>query len=149
MRWPDRIVGIVAGLILGLGIVAVFVFAFGDRTVDAPSLSGGRGGTAESGAGRTGPSQKPVATVHVLGGQPPAGGPAQLHYRRGDLVHLRVISDGTVRVQLRGYRIARTVPAAKPTPIRFRASAPGNFSLIVSPSHIAVAVLRVGGPPGR
>jgi hypothetical protein len=145
MRWPDRIVGIVVGLILGVGVVAVFVFVFSEQTVDAPSLSGGRDGTAESGAGGAGPSATPVATVRVIGGGPPPSGPAQLHYRRGDLVRLRVLSDGPVRLQLRGYGIARTATAQRPTPIRFKASLPGNFPLLVTGSHVAVAGLRVGG----
>lgn len=38
MSRGDRLFGIVIGLALGLAIVAVFVFAFSEDTVDAPSL---------------------------------------------------------------------------------------------------------------
>lgn len=146
MRWRDRIVGIVLGVILGIGIVAAFVLALSEQTVDAPSLSGpGRGGAVQPGGGG-GPPEPPVADVRVIGGVPPPSGPAELRYRRGDLVRLRVISDGTVRIALPGYRVERAVPAGKPVPIRFRASKRGNFSLLVVPSQVAVAQLRVGGP---
>jgi hypothetical protein len=59
-----------------------------------------------------------------------------------------VISDGAVRLELRGYRITRTVSADRPTPLRFTARKRGSFALIVIPSHIGVAEIRVGGPSG-
>jgi hypothetical protein len=37
-RHGDRIFGILLGLVLGIAIVAVFVFVFSEETVDAPSL---------------------------------------------------------------------------------------------------------------
>jgi hypothetical protein len=40
-RRGDRYLGIVLGLLLGLAIVAVFVFYFSGETVDAPSLDEG------------------------------------------------------------------------------------------------------------
>ena len=43
MSRGDRVLGIVIGLALGLAIVAVFVFAFSEDTVDAPSLDRGNG----------------------------------------------------------------------------------------------------------
>jgi len=39
-RRGDRYLGIVLGLLLGIAIVAVFVFGFSGETVDAPSLEG-------------------------------------------------------------------------------------------------------------
>jgi hypothetical protein len=36
----DRWLGIVLGLLLGIAIVAVFVFGFSGETVDAPELEG-------------------------------------------------------------------------------------------------------------
>jgi hypothetical protein len=43
MRRPrgDLVVGIVLGLVLGIAIVALFVFEFSEDTVDAPSLDEG------------------------------------------------------------------------------------------------------------
>ena len=146
MRWRDRVVGIVLGLILGVGIVTAFVFVYSEDTVDAPSISrtradGGGGGT------RGEPQQPaPVATVRVINGAPPPDGPAQLRFRTGEVARLRVVSDGTVAVELVGYGIARTVQAGTPALIRFKASKPGSFPLVVAASHIGIADVRVGGP---
>jgi len=146
VRWRDRVIGIVLGLILGVGIVTAFVFVYSERTVDAPSISGRRGGGAARGGGEGKPSPPPVATVRVINGAPPPSGPAELHYGKDELVRLRVISDGTVGVELMGYGIDRTIEAGKPAMISFKASKPGNFPLIVTASHIDVAQITVGGP---
>ena len=147
MRWRDRVIGIVLGLIVGVGIVTAFVFVYSEQTVDAPSISGngGDGQARRGGAGK--PSPPPVATVRVIDGAPPASGPAQLHYGKGDLVRLRVISNGTVGVELMGYGIDRTIEAGTPAMISFKASKPGNVPLVVTASHIGVAEIRVGAPP--
>ncbi len=146
MRWRDRVIGIVLGLILGVGIVTAFVFVYSERTVDAPSISGKRGSGAAGGGGEGKPAPPPVATVRVINGTPPPSGPAELHYGKDELVRLRVISDGTVGVELMGYGIDRTIEAGKPAMISFKASKPGNFPLIVTASHIDVAQITVGGP---
>jgi uncharacterized membrane protein required for colicin V production len=36
--WRDRMLGIFIGLVIGIAIVAVFVFVFSEETVDAPSI---------------------------------------------------------------------------------------------------------------
>jgi hypothetical protein len=146
VRWRDRVIGIVLGLILGVGIVTAFVFIYSEETVDAPSISrnGAAGGARGGGGGKLAPA--PVATVRVINGAPPARGPAKLHYKQDEVARLRVISDGTVGVELTGYGIARTVEADKPALIRFKASKPGNFPLVVSASHIDVAQITVGRP---
>jgi len=89
-----------------------------------------------------------VATVRVIGGAPPAGGPAELRYRRGELVRLRLISDANIGVRLLGYGINRRASADRPTMIRFEASRPGSFPLLVTRSHIGIARITVGGPAG-
>ncbi len=38
MRRVDRVAGIALGIVLGLAIVAIFVFVFSEDTVDAPSI---------------------------------------------------------------------------------------------------------------
>jgi hypothetical protein len=38
MRRSDLLIGIIAGIALGLAIVAIFIFVFSEETVDAPSL---------------------------------------------------------------------------------------------------------------
>ena len=145
MPWRDRSIGIVLGLILGVGIVTAFVFVLSEQTVDAPSISNsGRGGGGGSRA--EGNSTPPVAEVRVIDGTPPAGGPAELHYRKGDLVRLRVVSDTTQGVELLGYGISREVPAGSPTLIRFRASRAGAFPLVLTASHIDVARITVATP---
>jgi hypothetical protein len=145
VRWHDRIIGVVLGLILGAGIVTGFVFIYSEETVDAPSISGNDGGGAD-GDGQGSGSPPPVATVKVIDGRPPASGPAELHYRRDELVRLRVVSDGTVKVKLVGYGIDRTIPAGEPALIRFTASKPGDFALVVADSVIDIARVTVGGP---
>lgn len=145
MRWRDRVIGIVLGLILGAGIVTGFVFIYSEETVDAPSIS--RNGSASGGSRDGGrPPPPAVATVKVIDGAPPPRGPAVLHYDRDEVVRLRVVSDGTVDLELTGYGITRTVQAGKPALIRFDASEPGNFALVVAGSEIGVAQIRVGGP---
>jgi hypothetical protein len=147
VRWRDRVIGIVLGLIVGVGIVTAFVFVYSEQTVDAPSISGNGGDGQARGGGAGKPSPPPVATVRVIDGAPPASGPAQLHYGKGDLVRLRVISNGTVGVELMGFGISRTIEAGNPAMISFKASKPGNFPLVVTASHIGVAEIRVGAPP--
>jgi hypothetical protein len=142
MSWRDRLLGIALGLVLGAGIVAAFVFAGSEHTIDAPLLSTDQTG---HGAGHGGhPRQPPVATVRVLGGAPPQTGPVRLHYGTGEEARLQVVSDQAVVVELTGYGIRRTVEAGSPTQIDFKAGKPGNFALIVTPSHIAVAQLAIG-----
>jgi hypothetical protein len=146
VRWRDRVIGIVLGLILGVGIVTGFVFIYSEQTVDAPAISAGGGGEARGG-GQSAGSLPPVATVRVIDGAPPPSGPAELHYRRDEVVRLRVVSDATVGLELIGYGIDRTIAAGKPALIRFKASKPGNFPLIVAASRIDVARITVGVPP--
>ena len=147
MRWRDRVIGIVLGVILGVGIVAGFVFLYSEDTVDAPSISTGDRGNGRRSEGGNSGSVPPVATVRVIDGVPPASGPAELHYRRDELVRLRVVSDATVAVELIGYGVDRTIAAGEPALIRFKASKPGSFPLVVAASRIDVARITVGAPP--
>jgi hypothetical protein len=146
VRWRDRVIGIVLGLILGVGIVTGFVFIYSEETVDAPSISAEGGDGEARGKGPGSGSPPAVATVRVIDGAPPASGPAELHYRRNEVVRLRVVSDGRVGVALLGYGIARTIEAGTPALIRFKAAKPGNFPLVVTASQIDIARVTVGGP---
>ncbi len=150
MLWRDRLIGVALGVALGLGVVVLFVFVFSEQTVDAPSLSSHPSRAHHRHRGANKPEHDttpPVATVRLIGGAPPPGGPPQLDYRTGDLVRLRVVSDATVDVGLLGYGIQHTVHADQPTPISFRASKRGSFPLLVAASHIDVARLTVARPP--
>jgi hypothetical protein len=50
MSRTELVIGVLAGIALGLAIVAIFVFAFSEDTVDAPSLE--RSPPAHGPAGR-------------------------------------------------------------------------------------------------
>ena len=158
MDWRDRTIGIVLGVVLGVGVVVAFVFFLSEQTVDAPSLSTGQAPVGAKPHGHPQPQRPqkrskespqpapaPVATVRIVGGAPPPGGPAELHYARGDVIRLNVVSDATLEVELTGYGLTRPVPANQPTEIDTEASRSGTFALIVADSHIDVARIAVGG----
>ena len=52
-------------------------------------------------------------------------------------------SDETIDVELLGYGITMTATGGTPTQISFTATKTGNFPLIVTASHIAIAQIRV------
>jgi hypothetical protein len=152
VRWTDRILGVALGLILGAGTVVVFVFVYSEQTVDAPSISdegqaaraGGDGpGSGPAHPRNGGPARLPPQTVRVIGGAPPPSGPAELHYRKGQPVRLRIVSDQPVSLQLLGYGPPFTAEADQPTVRRFKAAKAGSFPLVVVPSHIDVATITV------
>lgn len=62
-RWTDRILGIVIGLVLGLGVLVYFVFVHSEGTIDAPNVNGG------AAAGQTTTGTQPGTEG---GAQPPA-----------------------------------------------------------------------------
>ncbi len=159
MKTRDRLIGIVLGVLLGLGIVTAFVFLGSESTIDAPGVSGSTPQAApplpkkhrakheaKPKKAPARPSPPRVATVRVVGGAPPASGPAHLDYPAGDAVRLSVVSDQTVDVELVGLGLSGTVKAGQPTLLAFRAKKPGNYPLILTASHIAVAQIRVGQP---
>lgn len=145
MRRMDLILGITLGVILGVGIVVIFVFTYSERTVDAPSISHqDQTAATGGGGGRSGGHRPPpVATVRVAGGAPPPSGPPQLHYRKGEEIRLRLVSDETVRLQLRGLGVARTAYSGQPVGWQFKARLSGDFPLVVARSHIDVATIAV------
>jgi hypothetical protein len=138
MSWTDRSLGIVLGVLLGVGIVALFVFEFSEETIDEAGLAE-QAESTEGGAGAGGGAA--ADTVRVVGGLPPESGPAQLAYEQGDQARIRVISDGAVTLELQGYGITRAIPAGQPTVIEFEASRTGNFALLSG--SIGVAQIRV------
>lgn len=56
-RGADRLIGIVLGVLIGIAIVAIFVFVFSEDAVDAPQLD--RGGSGDAGALQQ-PATKPA-----------------------------------------------------------------------------------------
>jgi hypothetical protein len=157
LDWRERTIGIVLGVVIGVVVVIAFVFFLSDQTVDAPSLSTDRIAARSDhdqrdrnrSKGSSRPAPSPAATVRIVGGAPPPGGPAELHYAEGDRIRLSVVSDETLAVGLTGYGLTRTVVASQPAEIDFEASRAGTFGLIVADSHIDVAritVARAAGP---
>lgn len=70
-RWwhqrRDLVLGITLGIVIGIAVVALFVFVFSEKAVDAPSIDGSQPSTTT-----------PVVTGPVPSGdrtQPPGGGP--------------------------------------------------------------------------
>jgi hypothetical protein len=102
-RWTDRIIGVLVGVALGLGVLVYFVFVHSEGRIDAPKINGtesvqttGSSGElpseglpahpgspeepaeegSKSGAGSKsgqGTKTKPVPVVKVIGGAPPVG----------------------------------------------------------------------------
>jgi hypothetical protein len=53
-RWTDRVLGIVLGLVLGLGVLVYFVFVHSEGTIDAPKVNEGGTTTGQSTTPRPG-----------------------------------------------------------------------------------------------
>lgn len=139
-RWLERAAGILLGLALGVGVVAAFVFLGSEDTIDSPRISGLE--TAAPPPQRVkggGPGR--IRAVRVGGGAPPATGPAQLAFRRGERARFRVLTDIPLAIEIPGYGISRTVEAGDV--VSFAADRAGQFPVIVLPSHINVATLRI------
>ena len=82
-----------------------------------------------------------IPTVRVISGAPPPMGPTRLHFRRGELVRFRILTDGPIGVEIPGYGIDQTVESS--ADISFRARRSGQFPVILTVSHINVAELRI------
>jgi hypothetical protein len=137
-RWLDRIIGVGLGIVLGLAVVVVFVFFGSEGTIDAPRISGvdtGKPGGPPPG----GPAR--LQLVRVIDGRPPASGPVRLEFKLGD-ARFVVGSDQAVRIEIPGYGVSRTVGPGRGT-VAFEATKPGQFPVIVAPSSIDVATMRV------
>jgi hypothetical protein len=142
------VLGILGGLAIGIAVVAAFVFLGSEGTVDAPRITGVDTGkpaaTAKPKAKpvpRPRPHPAPTPTVQVVGGAPPASGPVQLHFKRGDRVRFRVDTDVPIGIEIPGYGISEVVESG--SVVSFRALRSGQFPVIVADSHIGVAELLV------
>lgn len=144
--------GIVVGLVLGIAVVAAFVFLGSEGTIDAPRISGVNTGKP---AAPTKPKQAPtkpgpaprhtlshaVPKVRVIGGAPPAAGPPMLHFKRGRQVRFRVVTDSPIEFEIPGYGVKETVESD--SVISFKAPRAGQFPVLVAASHIEIAGLLV------
>ncbi|HKZ14685.1 MAG TPA: hypothetical protein VJL81_12660 [Solirubrobacterales bacterium] len=73
-RWTDRIVGIVIGIVLGLGVLVYFVFVHSEGTIDAPKVNKG---DAESSTGGESNRQAHQGTPELPAEGEPVGKPAE------------------------------------------------------------------------
>jgi hypothetical protein len=143
-RRLDYAVGIAAGVVLGIAVIAAFLFLGSEGTIDAPRISGVDTGKPERSRPQPAPKPHPapsIPTVQVIGGAPPPAGPARLRFHRGDRVRFRVETDAPVGIEIPGYRIAETVESG--AVVSFEARRTGQFPVIVAASHIGIAELRV------
>jgi hypothetical protein len=139
------VIGIVIGLIVGIVVCAAFVFLGSEGTIDAPRISGVDAGKPAAGAPGKAPrvaaKPHPVPTIRVVGGAPPPSGPVRLHFRRGERVHLRLVTDAPVEIAISGYGIQKTLESGQI--LSFEATRAGQFPIVAAASEIALASLVV------
>ncbi len=136
----DLVIGIVAGVALGVGAVVLFLFLESRSAIDEPAVSGRS--AAARGSAPPGPRRAPITTVRVKGGGP-AGRIPEIHARRGRRVRFRVTSESAVTIAVPGLRGGGDVPAGGSRVFVFVPRKPGEFPVLVAASHIGVARLIV------
>ena len=137
-RTLERMIGILLGVCLGVGVVVAFVFLGSEGTIDAPRISGVE---EQPKPGLPLPTDHEIPVVRVIGGAPPPSGPVRLQSARGERVRFRVVTDVPIAIEIPGYGVSETVDSGEV--VSFRAKRTGQFPIIVSASHIAIATLRV------
>jgi hypothetical protein len=139
------VIGIVVGLVLGVCVVAAFVFIGSEGTIDAPRISGVDSGTPgaepKPGSAAAPTSPRPTPTVRVIGGAPPPSGPVRLHFKRGGKVHFRVLTDAPVAIAVPGYGVEETLESGQI--LSFDATRVGQFPLVAAASEIGLATLVI------
>jgi hypothetical protein len=169
-RWTDRILGIVLGLVIGLGVLVYFVFVHSEGTIDAPKVNesgtttsrtipahpGSPGKATEGGEGTAGAGEgarepageggskqpKQVPVVEVIGGAPPTdSGPRQLTFHKGEQVRFEIETSEPFTFEIRGLGIEQTIQES--SVISFKATKTGQFPVIATATAIGVADLIV------
>jgi hypothetical protein len=155
-RWTDRILGIVLGLVIGLGVLVYFVFVHSEGTIDAPkvheagqtttapesSLPAHPGSPEEPAKPPTKKQPKQVPVVKVIGGAPPTdSGPKLLTFRKGEKVRFEIDTDEPFSFEIRGLDIKQSI--AESSIIAFKATKVGQFPVIASATLIGVADLQI------
>ncbi|MGH2982298.1 MAG: hypothetical protein ACRDKV_09695 [Solirubrobacterales bacterium] len=137
-RWLDRTVGIVLGLLLGVGVIVVFVFEGSEQTIDAPRISG-----VDDAQGPGQPSGgASVPLVRIVDGRPPPGGPVRLEFELGQTARFVVDSDRALTVEVPAYGISRPVEVGR-TLVAFEARRRGRHPVVVAASKFEIAILQV------
>ncbi|OJU85955.1 MAG: hypothetical protein BGO11_18215 [Solirubrobacterales bacterium 70-9] len=167
-RWTDRIIGIVVGVVLGLGVLVYFVFVHSEGTIDAPKIhengsaetpppaeSGTpelpaegepAGKPAEEGEGKGGksakPAKKPIPVVEVFGGAPPQeSGPKQLHFVKGERAQFIVETNEPFSFEIKGLGITESIEHT--ATISFNATRTGQFPVVATATLIGVADIQI------
>lgn len=166
-RWTDRVVGIIVGVVLGLGVLVYFVFVHSEGTIDAPKVKEGKATTTasgesgsesnlpahpgspeepaeESGGGKQGGGNKPkpIPVVKVIGGAPPTGtGPKQLRFTKGEKVRFVIESSEPFSFEIKGLNITQSIE--RTSTISFKATKTGQFPVIATATLIGVADLLI------
>jgi cell division protein FtsN len=167
-RWTDRIVGIVVGVVLGLGLLVYFVFVHSEGTIDAPSIDesgkpaatapahpgspeepaeeepSGGGQSSKPGEGRQGTTKttKAIPVVEVIGGAPPTGsGPKQLHFKQGERASFLLETSEPFSFEIKGLGITESIENT--SKISFNATKVGQFPMIATATLIGVADIQV------
>jgi hypothetical protein len=160
-RWTDRILGILVGVLLGLGVLVYFVFVHSEGTIDAPKVNEGRSTTAAESPNSTHPGSpeqpgeeeptngksqektKPVPVVKVIGGAPPTdAGPRQLSFHKGEKVRFEIDTSEPFSFEIRGLGITESIESS--SIISFKAAKTGQFPVIATATLIGVADLLIG-----
>jgi hypothetical protein len=163
-RWTDRIIGIVVGLVLGLGVLVYFVFVHSEGAIDAPQVKESGSGQASTqtpgetlpadpgspeqpaGESSTNPKPegqaKPVPVVEVFGGAPPTGaGPKQLHFKLGEQIRFEIETDEPFTFEIKGLGVTKSIEST--SIISFEAHKSGQFPVISTTTLIGVADLLI------
>jgi hypothetical protein len=135
------VLGVLLGALAGVAVVAAFVFLGSEGTVDAPRISGVNTGKTDAASKPAPEPAQPVPTVRVIAGAPPPSGPAQLHFKRGDQVRFRIVSDAPTAIEIPGYGIEETVESGQV--VSFEAKRVGQFPLVAAGGDIGLASLFV------
>jgi hypothetical protein len=169
-RWTDRVLGILVGVLLGLGVLVYFVFVHSEGTIDAPKINEGGaasaggestlpahpgspelpaegepvGKPASEGNGKEGSGQgnAPVPVVEVIGGAPPTGsGPKQLHYVQGERASFLLETSEPFSFEIKGLGITESIEHT--ATISFNATKTGQFPVIATATLIGVADIQI------
>jgi hypothetical protein len=138
-RWLDRVVGVVLGLVLGIGVIVVFVFEGSEQTIDAPRISGV---DEETQSGQGSGAVETVPLVQVIDGKPPPSGPVRLDFRQGQQARFLVGSNAEIEIEIPGYGVSQSVGPGR-TLVAFDARKAGQYPVVVAATKIDVASMRV------
>jgi hypothetical protein len=134
-RWLDRVIGVVLGLVLGIGLIVVFVFEGSEETIDAPRISG-----TESRPQRS--PQARVPLVRVVDGKPPARGPVRVDFEQRQRARIAIDSNRSLAIEIVGYGVTRRVQQGR-TLVSFQAKRAGQYPIVIATTMVEIATLRV------